>query len=101
MAKRLTFFIIIGLVLGLIVGWGLHLAIDDGTPASAAALTKIAGYFSILTTLFLRLIKMIIAPLVFSTLVVGIAHMGDTGALGRVGARALGWFVTASLISLS
>ncbi|WP_445192921.1 dicarboxylate/amino acid:cation symporter [Sphingomonas sp. Tas61C01] len=101
MAKRLTFFIIIGLVLGLIVGWGLHLAIDDGTPASAAALTKIAGYFSILTTLFLRLIKMIIAPLVFSTLVVGIAHMGDTGALGRVGLRAVGWFLSASLLSLT
>jgi Na+/H+-dicarboxylate symporter len=100
MAKRLTLFIIIGLVLGLVVGWSLHLAIDDGTPASAARLTEIAKYFSILTTLFLRLIKMIIAPLVFSTLVVGIAHMGDTGALGRVGLRAVGWFLCASLLSL-
>jgi Na+/H+-dicarboxylate symporter len=53
------------------------------------------------TTLFLRLIKMIIAPLVFSTLVVGIAHMGDTGALGRVGLRSLGWFICASLLSLT
>src|ERR1044071_7658121 len=44
---------------------------------------------------------MIIAPLVLSTLVVGIAHMGDTAALGRVGAKALGWFVAASLVSLS
>ena len=44
---------------------------------------------------------MIIAPLVFSTLVVGIAHMGDTAALGRVGAKALGWFVAASLVSLT
>lgn len=101
MAKRLTLFILIGLVLGLVVGWGLHRAIDDGTPASAASLTTIAGYFSIVTTLFLRLIKMIIAPLVFSTLVVGIAHMGDTGALGRVGLRALGWFLAASLMSLT
>jgi Na+/H+-dicarboxylate symporter len=101
MAKRLTLYIIIGLVLGLVVGWGLHVAIDDGTPASAASLEKIAGYFSIITTLFLRLIKMIIAPLVFSTLVVGIAHMGDTGALGRVGLRSLAWFICASLLSLT
>ncbi|MGN6122957.1 MAG: dicarboxylate/amino acid:cation symporter, partial [Sphingomonas oligoaromativorans] len=51
--------------------------------------------------LFLRLIKMIIAPLVFSTLVVGIAHMGDTSALGRIGARTLGWFLGATLVSLT
>ena len=101
MAKRLTLFILIGLVLGLVVGWGLHLSIADGTPGSAALRKEIAGYFSILTTLFLRLIKMIIAPLVFSTLVVGIAHMGDTGALGRVGLRAVGWFLCASLLSLT
>jgi Na+/H+-dicarboxylate symporter len=43
---------------------------------------------------------MIIAPLVLSTLVVGIAHMGGTGALGRVGVRTLLWFVTASIVSL-
>jgi len=49
---------------------------------------------------FLRLIKMLIGPLVFSTLVVGIAHMGDAAAVGRVFGKALGWFVTASLVSL-
>jgi Na+/H+-dicarboxylate symporter len=64
-------------------------------------LKSIAGYFGILTTIFLHLIKMIIAPLVLSTLIVGIAHVGDTAALGRVGAKAFGWFVTASLVSLS
>jgi Na+/H+-dicarboxylate symporter len=47
------------------------------------------------------LIKMIIAPLVLSTMVVGIAHMGDTAALGRVGFKAVGWFVCASLVSLT
>tara|TARA_B100000678_G_scaffold285192_1_gene287911 strand:- start:119 stop:1429 length:1311 start_codon:yes stop_codon:yes gene_type:complete len=101
MAKRLTMFILLGLVLGLLVGWGLNAAIDDGSAASAAKLTEIAGYFSILTTIFLRLIKMIIAPLVFSTLVAGIAHMGDSGALGRIGLRSLGWFICASLMSLT
>ena len=64
-------------------------------------MAKIAEYLSIVTTLFLRLIKMIIAPLVFSTLVAGIAHMGDLAALGRVALRSLGWFIGASLVSLT
>src|SRR3954452_696704 len=100
MAKRLTRFILIALVLGLICGWAINAAIDDGTPASAERLKSIADYLSIVTTLFLRLIKMIIAPLVFSTLVAGIAHMGDVAALGRVGLRSLLWFIVASLVSL-
>jgi Na+/H+-dicarboxylate symporter len=101
MAKKLTRYILIALVLGIIAGLALHYAIDDGTPASAARLAKIAEYLSIVTTLFLRLIKMIIAPLVFSTLVAGIAHMGDLAALGRVAVRSLGWFIGASLVSLT
>jgi Na+/H+-dicarboxylate symporter len=100
-AKRLTYFILAALVLGIVVGWAINASIDDGTAASADRLKAIAGYFSILTTVFLNLIKMIIAPLVLSTMVVGIAHMGDTSALGRVGLKAFGWFVCASLVSLS
>ena len=101
MANKLTKFILFALVLGVIVGWATHSALDQGTPESAALLKSIADNLGIVTSLFLRLIKMIIAPLVFSTLVVGIAHMGDTAALGRVGARSLGWFIGASLVSLS
>ncbi len=101
MAKRLTTFILIGLVLGIAIGWAINVHYDDGTPAAAAWLKQLAGYFTLVTTIFLQLIKMIIAPLVFSTLVVGIAHMGDTGALGRVGLKALGWFICASLLSLT
>jgi len=100
-AKRLTRFILLALVLGIIAGWAINAAIDDGTPQSAAQLKQIAEYLSIVTALFLRLIKMIIAPLVFSTLVAGIAHMGDVAALGRVGIRSLGWFILASLVSLT
>jgi Na+/H+-dicarboxylate symporter len=100
-AKRLTYYIILGLVLGIVVGWGINASIGSDTPAQEEQLKTIAGYFSILTTVFLHLIKMIIAPLVFSTLVAGIAHMGDAAALGRVGAKAVGWFVCASLVSLS
>jgi Na+/H+-dicarboxylate symporter len=101
MAKRLTRYILLALVLGVIAGWATNAAIDDGTPASADRLKAIAEYLSIVTALFLRLIKMIIAPLVFSTLVAGIAHMGDIAALGRVGLRSLGWFILATFISLT
>src|SRR3982750_3084558 len=101
MAKKLTRFILLALVLGIIAGWATNYAIDDGSPAAAARLKSIADYLSIVTALFLRLIKMIIAPLVFSTLVAGIAHMGDVAALGRVGIRSLGWFILASLVSLT
>ncbi|MFT3976150.1 MAG: dicarboxylate/amino acid:cation symporter [Sphingomonas bacterium] len=101
MGKRLTTYIMIALVLGLICGLALNSAIGDGGAASQARLETLAGYFSIVTTVFLRLIKMIIAPLVFATLVSGIAQMGDTAALGRIGARSIGWFVCASLLSLT
>ena len=101
MAKRLTRYILLALLLGMIAGWAINAAIDDGTPASAERLKSIADYLSIVTALFLRLIKMIIAPLVFSTLVAGIAHMGDVAALGRVAVRSLAWLILASLGSLT
>ncbi len=100
MAKRLTWYIVFGLALGIVIGLAINTSLDDGSPAAAARLKDIAGYFTIGTTIFLRLIKMIIAPLVFGTLVSGIAQMGDSSALGRVGGRAIGWFVVASLVSL-
>jgi len=96
MSKRFTYWIVGGMVLGAVVGYILYTAIPD---PKAAAL--VGGYFSIITDLFLRLIKMIIAPLVFSMLVVGIAHMGDTESIGRIGLKAMGWFICASLLSLS
>ena len=101
MGSRLTWFILFALVLGIFTGWAINSSVGGDSPAAAAQLKEIAGYFAIVTSLFLRLIKMIIAPLVFATLVAGIAHMGDTAALGRIGARTMAWFITASLISLS
>jgi Na+/H+-dicarboxylate symporter len=94
-ARRLTLYILIGMVMGVLAGLAMHATLAE------PALSQWAGYLTIPTDLFLRLIKMIIAPLVFSTLVVGIAHMGDTSALGRIGARTLGWFLGASLLSLT
>jgi Na+/H+-dicarboxylate symporter len=60
---------------------------------------KLEG-FSILSDIFLRLIKMIVGPLVFSTLVVGVAKLGDIKAVGRIGGKTLLWFLNATLISL-
>jgi Na+/H+-dicarboxylate symporter len=95
MAKRLTQIIMVALVLGIIVGAVLHEIYDEAT------LKAIADGFSVVTKAFLRLIKMIIAPLVFATLVSGIGHMGDTAALGRIGVRTMLWFLAASVLSLA
>src|SRR4029078_11788312 len=88
-------FILIALVLGILVGYMIFLSYPDKKMAA-----QIAGYISILSDVFLRLIKMLIGPLVFSTLVVGIAHMGDAASVGRVFAKAICWFVISSLVSL-
>ncbi|KWH40095.1 dicarboxylate/amino acid:cation symporter [Burkholderia stagnalis] len=93
--RNITSYIVIAMILGIAVGYGCHSAFPDPKVTK-----EIAGYVSLLSDIFLRLIKMIIAPLVFATLTVGIAHMGDTNAVGRVGVKALGWFVIASFVSL-
>lgn len=87
--------ILIAMVLGIIVGYMIFSSFPDKKAAK-----EIADYVSIVSDVFLRLIKMLIGPLVFSTLVVGIAHMGDAKSVGRVFCKAIGWFLTASLISL-
>lgn len=88
--------ILLAMLTGVLIGYTIFL----NAPAKASA-TEIAGYISIISDVFLRLIKMLIGPLVFSTLVVGIAHMGDAGAVGRVFSKAMLWFITASLLSLA
>jgi Na+/H+-dicarboxylate symporter len=93
-SNRLTTFIVIGLALGVATGYVFF----EFFPASAAGF---AAGTALIPTAFLRLIKMIIAPLVFATLVVGIAKMGDIATVGRIGGKALGWFLFASLISLT
>src|SRR3546814_20216325 len=97
MRNRLTAFILTGMVLGVIVCFATNIWVGG----DKALAKDVAGYYHLLADIFLHLIKMIIAPLVFSTLVAGIAHMGDSAALGRIGGRALAWFIIASLISLT
>ena len=95
MNRLFTALIVGSMILGVAVGWGINVSL----PAAEAA--NWAANLSIITDIFLRLIKMIIAPLVFSTLVVGIAHMGDASEVGRVGVKTMGWFIVASIFSLT
>src|SRR5688572_22464224 len=92
--NRLTIYILIAMVLGIITGYIVH------TQSSDEFIAKFGTNIRLLTTIFLRLVLMIIAPLVFSTLVVGIAKLGDLKTVGRVGGKALLWFISASLVSL-
>jgi len=92
---RLSTWILIALVAGVAVGAVIH-----STTGSAELNKEIAGYLSTLTDIFLRLIKMIIAPLVFTGVVAGMSHCENTGDVGRVGIRAMLWFVAASVLSL-
>lgn len=140
---KLTLYILIGLVLGIAVGFwmnGSYVQAENvqiaNAESSAAALqvkmkamadTTTTSYaelraeyqevvstknevlksrdkklepFSLIADIFLRLIKMIVAPLVFTTLVVGVARLGDMKSVGRIGGKTLLWFFSASFISL-
>src|SRR5262245_26481408 len=93
MGNRFTQYILIAMVLGVVVGALIFNFMPDGR-------AELASSINLLAVLFLRLIKMIIAPLVFATLVGGIAHMGTGARLGRIFAKTMGWFICASFISL-
>ncbi|NCI51470.1 dicarboxylate/amino acid:cation symporter [Sediminibacterium roseum] len=93
-SNRLTLYIVIAMILGIILGYVIH------TQSSPDFIKSFSTNIKLLTTIFLRLVQMIIAPLVFSTLVVGIAKLGDLKTVGRVGGKAMLWFITASLASL-
>jgi Na+/H+-dicarboxylate symporter len=92
--NRLTLYIIISMILGILVGYLVH---ENGSPDFIKSFSK---NINLLGKVFIRLVQMIIAPLVFSTLVVGIAKLGDLKSVGRVGGKALLWFISASLVSL-
>lgn len=139
--SRLTLYIIIALVLGVLVGFGLNKSyvekenakianfdaaikdfkdrikvekdsailagyqatvktMSDERSATLSARDKKVEPFALLADIFLRLIKMIVAPLVFTTLVVGVAKLGDINSVGRIGGKTLLWFLGASFMSL-
>jgi Na+/H+-dicarboxylate symporter len=92
--SNLTTQIILAMILGAILGVSIF---QSGDVAFAKSFS---GNIKILATIFIRLVQMLIAPLVFTTLVVGIAKLGDIKSVGRIGGKALAWFFTASFISL-
>jgi len=94
-SKKLTNFILGAMILGIVSGYFVY---AFGAESGFAA--EYVSYISLLTDIFLRLIKMIIAPLVFTTLVVGISRMGDASTIGRVGLKTFGWFIAMSVVSL-
>ena len=83
-------YVMIGLALGVVLGVTSYYSFPDKATAA-----DVAKDMSLVSAIFLKLIKMIIGPLVLSTLVVGIGHMGDAATVGRVGAKTMGWFVSA------
>ncbi len=74
--------------------------VDVQKTETLKARDKKLEWFSLLADIFIRLIKMIVAPLVFTTLVVGVAKLGDIKAVGRIGGKTMLWFISASLMSL-
>ncbi|MFM0740582.1 dicarboxylate/amino acid:cation symporter [Paraburkholderia xenovorans] len=92
---RLSHFILIALVLGILVGTIAHSALPAGPENE-----EVAGYLGVLAEIFLRLIKMIIAPLVFAGIVSGMVSSDSPAEVGRIGARSLIWFLAASIFSL-
>ncbi len=92
--SNLTFQIIIAMLLGALLGILIHknYSVDEAK--------NFSDKIKMLATIFIRLVQMIIAPLVFTTLVVGIAKLGDAKSVGRIGGKALGWFFSASFVSL-
>src|SRR5206468_1903318 len=93
-SNRLTFYILVAMLLGVVAGYIVNRTASPDFTASFSKNSRLLG------TIFIRLVQMIIAPLVFTTLVVGITKLGDLKSDGRVGGKAILWFITASLISL-
>jgi Na+/H+-dicarboxylate symporter len=106
--QNLTWYILAAMIIGAVVGQFIHIYYPEtvqikdasGELKSIVRSEQIGQYFKILTSVFLRLVQMIIAPLVITTLIVGIAKMGNLKAVGRVGGRSMLWFFSASLASL-
>lgn len=97
LSAYLTRCIMVGMVLGIAVGWLVH----QNLLAGVMATENWTRSFEMLSTIFLNLIKMLVAPLVLATIISGLAHMNDSAAVGRIGFRAILWFIIASFLSIS
>jgi Na+/H+-dicarboxylate symporter len=96
--NRFTLYILLAMALGIVAGFMLNKGFES--KSISAAPEKVLEPFSLAADVFLRLIKMIVSPLVFTTLVVGVAKQGDIKSVGRVGGKTMVWFICGSLVSL-
>ena len=94
MKRWFVMFVVAAMIGGFVVGLVVHSNLSEAGAAQATV------YFNQVTTIFLRLIKMIIAPLVLTTLTSGIGHIENASTVGRIGTKAMIWFISASLVSL-
>ncbi|MBX2952427.1 MAG: dicarboxylate/amino acid:cation symporter [Leadbetterella sp.] len=94
MKLNVTSKIFIGMALGIVIGYILNKTLPE------VSIEKWSDYLNLLSVIFLRMIKMIIGPLVFSILTVGIAKLGDFKLVGRIGLKTLGYFYFATILSL-
>jgi Na+/H+-dicarboxylate symporter len=94
MKNKLTLYIFIALIIGIVSGWLCNIY------ATSPFVIGFVDYVPLMSDIFLNLVKMIIAPLVFSTLVVGVAKLGDINSVGRIGGKTLLWFLSATFVSL-
>src|ERR1700740_84543 len=93
MSNRFTQYIRIAMALGIVMGSIVFNYLPDSR-------VEIAADVNLIAMLFLRLIKMIIAPLVFAAPAGGIENMASGRKPGRISAKTMGWFVSASFVSL-
>lgn len=96
-SNRLILYIVLAMVLGLALGYILNRQYQG---LEAAAIDEKVVPYTLMADIFLRLIKMIVGPLVLSTLIVGVARVGDIKSVGRIGGKTLLWFISASVLSL-
>ena len=128
--NKLISFILIAMILGLLIGFGINKYITNNKfvydksklesisnpvikkeaeksiktyeeKLFKAQKKEVASYFSILSDIFLHLIKMIIAPLVLAILIIGVAKVGDFKSVGRIGLKTLIYFTSATIIALA
>lgn len=87
--------VMLGLVLGFAIGLGIRYGMDEEGAKTAA------GYFKPFGDAFMNLIKMLVVPLIFTTLVAGVLAMGDPKKLGSLGSRTIGIYMVTTLVAVT
>ena len=92
--------IMIAIVLAAISGWAINQAIAAGIPDPSFLGISIISFFDYIGTLFLNALKMIIVPLIYSSITVGVAGIGSGDNLGKLGGRTLVFYITTTTAAI-